>query len=209
MTATMTHRAAVKVADKINQYVTSPKEGLAYKKVVLGIEILLINISKVTIVIAIAALLGVIPQAILTIIGFNVLRRTASGIHATTSYGCVITSTILMVVIPFFTWGISLPRIATAAVFALILLAIYKYAPMDTKARPLIGAKKRAKLKRMSMVSCLILATLLIISPFGEINFMVTLGAVYATIFILPITYKLLRREVNNYEQYESKQQDC
>ncbi|MCL1864022.1 MAG: accessory gene regulator B family protein [Defluviitaleaceae bacterium] len=208
MTATMTHRAAVVVAHKINQHMTTPKEGVAFKKIVLGVEILFINISKLTILVALAAILGVLPQTILALIGFNALRCTAAGVHAESKYGCIITSTILMVIVPFFTWGIYIPRSATVIIFALIFIAMWKYAPMDTKSRPLLGQKKREMLKLVSMVTSVVIAAFLIVSPFQEANFMVILGAVYATVAILPATYKLLNREVNNYEKYEHNKQN-
>jgi len=209
MTATLSHRVAVRLADKLNRYSTIPKESLAYKKRVLGAEIFFLNIFRGAVIIGVAAILGVIPQALLALVGFNILRRTAAGIHAISKYGCVITSTLLMVFVPYFTWGTSIPRLATVAVFGLILLAMWRYAPMDTKSRPLLGAKKRARLKRLSVMACAILGTALVVSPFGEVNFMVTLGAIYSTIFILPITYKLLGREVNNYERYEHGSENC
>jgi accessory gene regulator B len=206
MAATLTHRAAVKIADKLNQY--APKEGLAYKKVILGTELFLINIFKAIAVFVIAAYLGVVFQALLVLLGFNILRRTAAGIHAETSIGCTLTSIMLAVLIPYFTWGMSVPRPAIAAIFALIFAAMWRYAPMDTKARPLIGAEKRKKLKRKSIITCLLLGAALTANPIAEISLMVTLGAMYSTILILPLTYKLFNRETENYEKFEFGQQN-
>lgn len=206
MENTLTHRLAVRFADILNQYV--PKEGLAYRKVVLGSEVILINISKLTIIFVIAAFLKMAPQTLFVLIGFNVLRQTAFGLHALTSTGCTITSITVFIIIPYFLQGVGLSSIAVALIFILIFVAMYLYAPADTKARPIIGAKKRQMLKRKTMISCMALAVILIALPYhlNDIKLMFTLGAIYATISILPITYKILRRECENYERYEQAQ---
>jgi len=206
MAATITHRAAVRIADELNRY--APKEGLAYKKVVLGTELFLINIFKAIAVFAVAMYLGVVIQALLVLLGFNILRRTAAGVHAETSIGCTLTSIVLAVLIPYFIWGMSIPRLGIAAIFVLIFTAMWRYAPMDTKARPLIGAEKRKKLKRKSIIASLLLGAVLVANPVTEISLMVTLGAMYSTILILPLTYKLFNRETENYEKFELGQQN-
>ena len=199
--STISHRMAVKAADTLNKYV--PKEGVAYHKVVLGAEVWIMNISKMSIIFTIAWFLDVLFPALLIMGGFFALRRTAFGVHALTSTGCTITSLVLMVAVPYFTWGFSVHRMVVVAVFALIFIAMWQYAPMDTAARPLVGANKRKRLKRQSIIACLVMAVVLVINPFSEITFMLMIGAMYSAVLILPITYKVLKREIANYERYE------
>jgi accessory gene regulator B len=192
---------AVGIADVLNRY--EPKEGLAYKKVVLGAEIVLMNVSKMAIVLLLSVLMGVVPQTLLTLIGFNVLRRSAFGIHALTSIGCTLASLVMFVGIPFFLREVRVTSLTVAIVFVFIFAAMYLYAPADTKARPILGEKTRIRLKKRSITSCAVLGGVLVLIPSGEIKFMVTLGALYSALFVLPATYRILKREVNNYEKYE------
>jgi accessory gene regulator B len=200
MKKNLTHRIAVKIADSLNKY--SPKEGIAYKKIVYGTEVILINIIKTTIIMTVAAILGVLPQTIFVMLGFNALRQTAFGVHALTNIGCILSSIVLFVLAPFLLRGFEATPLMIAIVFAFILAAMCLYAPADTKARPLVNAKQRKRFKKISIAICLVLAVVLMLSPFREINLVVMLGATYSAVFVLPITYKLLKREVNNYERY-------
>jgi len=200
MKKTLTNKVAIKIADALNKH--SPKEGIAYKKIVYGTEVILINVSKIIIIMAVAAAFGVVPQTLFALIGFNALRQTAFGVHALTNIGCVLSSIVMFVLTPFMLRGFAATPLMIAVVFSLILVAMCLYAPADTKARPLVNAKRRKKFKKISIVICLIMTVALMISPFREVNFIVMLGASYSAIFVLPITYKLLKRESNNYERY-------
>ena len=210
MSTTISRRLAVKLADELNR--RHPKNELAYKKIVLGAEIIFLNISKLAILAACAFVLGVFVQTILVMIGFNILRRTAFGVHSKSSNVCSVASIGMFVLVPFLLnlisaspHGMFAPPYIIAPVYVLILAAMYLYAPADTAAQPLIGEKKRKRLKKRSIISCLVLTAVLLISPYYEINFMVMLGSIYSAVFILPITYTLLRRERDNYKKYEVK----
>ncbi len=165
----------------------------------------MINISKALIVFVPSLILGILPQTLCVFIGFNAIRITSFGLHALTSIGCSVCSITMFTVIPYLLKDIQVPSYIVAGVGAAALLAIFKYSPADTKARPIIGIKKRKRLKKISLVTCVVLFSALTALPYGGIKAMVILGAFYEIIFILPITYKILRREVRNYEKYERK----
>lgn len=201
MAQTLAHSLSIKLADTLNQYVY--KEGLEYKKVVLGAEVIIINVSKSIVVFALSLCLGVWVQTLLALIGFNLLRRTAFGVHALSSIGCTLSSCCLFVAIPYFIKDFSINNYTIAIIFLFTLIALFFFAPADTEARPLIGAGKRSKLKRTSLLVCFVLMILLLCLPYADIKLMATWGAVVEAIFILPITYKVLGRRRNNYGEYE------
>lgn len=201
MESTLTHRISVRLADELNKYVY--REGLEYKKVVLGAEIILMNLSKLAVIFALSVLLGVFKETVLTLIGFNVLRRSAFGLHALSSTKCIVTTIVLFIVVPYFIRGYVLHNFIVFLIFTGILAALYLYAPSDTEARPILGAKKRAKLKKTAMISGIILMLAVLAIPYNDIKLMVTLGAVYEAVFVLPITYIILKRRRNNYESFD------
>lgn len=195
------HRFAVRVADWLNTY--AYKEGLAYKKVVLGFELMFMNVTKLVVIFLLSALLGVIPQTLLVLVGFNVIRRTAFGVHALSSLGCTVVSVVMFVAIPFVIRGTPLPLYVIAAALAFVVVSVCLFAPADTEARPIIGADKRKKLRVHSIIAALLLTAVVLALPYDEVKNMVTLGAVYEAVFILPITYLTLGRRRNNYARYE------
>lgn len=195
------HSYSVSIADTLNRYVN--KEGLEYKKMVLGAEILLINVTKLLAVYALSCFLGLIPLTVSAMLGYGLIRRFAFGLHAKSSNLCTLASILMFVAAPYFLKGLVLSNGVVLCLFTLVLTALYLYAPADTESRPIIGVKRRARLRKSALLSggAVMLAALLI--PISAIKIMVTLGAVYEAIFILPLTYKILKRSWKNYEKYQ------
>lgn len=81
-----------------------------------------------------------------------------------------------------------------------------RYVP-DTAARPILGKKKRAKLKKKAAIASGFVLSLALILRFtlnDQIFYsLVALGAMYAVVSVLPVTYMLLGRSMNNFEKFE------
>ncbi|MCL1877862.1 MAG: accessory gene regulator B family protein, partial [Defluviitaleaceae bacterium] len=84
-------------------------------------------------------------------------------------------------------------------------LCLVLYAPADTKARPLIGKQLRDSFKRKAVFCGFLLMGVALLIPNGNVKFLLSVGAAYQTICILPLTYKILKRSVKNYEAYEQR----
>jgi len=201
MESKLTRAAAERLARKINRYTN--KEGIELEKMVLGSEILLINVSKIIIIYSLAALLGILTQTFVTHAAFALIKRYSFGLHALNSTVCTLVSCAIFVGIPLLLYDVYINNYIVAAAFAAVIIILYQYAPADTKARPLIGVRLRAQLKRRAVVCGLILATMALIIPNESIKLFLVLGAVYQSISILPLTYKILKRSERNYEIYE------
>lgn len=201
MNNALSHRFAVRVADWLNTYVY--KEGLAYKKVVLGCELLFMNITKLAVILFISALLGIIPQTLLALVGFNVIRRTAFGAHGLSDFSCSTVSKVIFVFFPYIMRDMVLPLYVIAPALMFVVVSVYLFAPADTEARPIIGADKRKKMRIHSVAAALLLTTVVLVLPYNVVKNMVTWGAFCEAIFILPLTYYALGRRRNNYARYE------
>ena len=195
------HISATKLALWFNRYVG--KEGLEFQKLVLGIEILIINVSKFIIMYTLAALLGTLWQTAILHIAYIPIKRYSFGLHALNSTVCTIVSCSMFVLMPWLLRGAGISNIAVIAAFAPIIVCFYRYAPADTKYRPLVGAKLRKELKLKAVVCGIALMAIALLIPNPHIKLLLTLGAVYQCIAILPLTYKLLKRSERNYETYE------
>jgi len=200
----MVHSVAIILTGLLNRYIG--KEGIELKKIALGMEVALINITKMAVVYLLALALGVVFQTFVVHFSFYMVKRYSFGLHAASSTVCSLVSSFLLAVVPWVLvriMEVGIGNLTVLVAFVPILLCLYLYAPADTKARPLVGVMHRAKLKKKAMVCGFIIIVITLLVPNYEIKFLLTLGAVYQCILILPLTYKILKRSAKNYEKYE------
>jgi len=197
----LVHKCALGLASKLNLYIG--KEGLNYKKMVLGTEIVLINISKLVVVYLLATMFGVIFYTAIMHFAYVAIKRFSFGLHALNSTVCTIVSCTLFVAVPWILQGAGIGNIVVFVIFVAVILCLTKYAPSDTKARPLVGKALRARLRKKAVICGVVLLMVALAVPNGEIKLLLTLGAVFQCASILPITYQILKRSERNYESYE------
>ena len=196
-----THSIAVSWANNLNRRVN--KEGIDFQKMVLGLEILLHNIPKLILVVVVAAGLGILLQSLITMATFACLRRYIGGLHAKNGIRCTIMSLVMFVAIPFSMQAVYIDRITLSIFFLLSSLVLYGYSPADTESRPIIGKIKRKRLKIKSITACFFLFLTALVLQNKAFYVLIVLGVTYGVIAILPITYTILGRSVNNYEKHE------
>lgn len=201
MKTDMLHTLAESWASSLNRY--AKKEGIELQKMILGMEILLHNIPKLILMIFLAHFAGILSQTIAAWLPFAFIRRYAAGLHAKNSITCTIATLLMFVAVPLALQDVYISQAIFLAVFAVLGIGLYKYAPADTAARPIIGKAKRARLKRQSAIACATLPILTLMLRLEAFYVYVAIGAVFAVLCVLPLTYKLLGRSVNNYEQHE------
>ena len=197
----MIRAAAKRLALWINRYAN--KEGLEFDKLKLGAEIFLISVSKYIIIYSLAVWLGVLPQTFATHVAYGLIKRYSFGLHALNSTVCTVVSCIMFVFIPLLLTDLRVNNYMVVIVFAVVIGILYRYAPADTEARPLIGSRLRKELNRKAVTCGVVVGTAAFLIPSESIRLLLMLGAVYQSISILPLTYKILRRSERNYESYE------
>lgn len=195
------HLVSLHFAKRLNKHIN--KDGLEFLKLVLGIETFIVNVSKLIVVYALSTLLGIFVETLTVHFAFILIKRYSFGLHALNSTICTICSVFMFVLLPYMLTGVEIGNHIVIPMFALIILALYKYAPADTKARPLIGQKNRAAFKRKAVACGVVLLFVALLTPSGYAKTLLTMGAVYQSISILPFTYKILKRSERNYEAYE------
>ena len=185
--------------------VYAKKEGLEYEKLKLGIEIFIINISKIFLMILVASSVGTIKGTFTIFFAFGMLRTYSFGLHANTSLKCTIVSLIIFVFTPYIIHlqELYVTNSLICIAFIFIIFLLYKYAPADTEARPILGTENRRRLKNNSLTIALFIFTLCFLIQDAEIKTLLFFGMVFQTVSILPITYKILKRRLNNYENFE------
>ena len=167
-----------------------------------GLETIYIFITKLLFITIISLFLGITKEMYIFIFFYSILRKYASGLHLSTSIGCTIVSTIILLTIPYLAILIKI-NMPTRIIIALICTIIFAiYSPADTYRKPIINGEKRRRLKFKSISVCIIYIFLtFIISDIFLLN-CITLSISLQSLLIIPVTYKFFKQPYNNYKEY-------
>jgi accessory gene regulator B len=168
-----------------------------------GLEGLYLTITKMIFIFILSYLLGLLKETMLMLIFFNVLRTTAFGLHASKSWMCWISSTILFILFPVVAKYVTIPFYLKLGLGILGIILISLFAPADTVKHPLINKKKRRIWKILSILDCSILVTISLIIKNDVIANLIIFGVYTEILLINPLSYKLFKLKYNNYKNYE------
>ena len=160
-----------------------------------GLHLLIGEIPKTFIFIAIAAILGVLKEFFITVIVIFPYRAVSGGFHLKTHFGCILCTSFCYCGIPYvskvinFTEPVKLSLIILTWIFGMIMCKLY--APADTENVPILRKKDR-KLDRI--LSYIILTVTLIIGGLinnNTISNIIILGMLIQSMMISRIAYKI------------------
>ena len=161
-----------------------------------------LTISKMLIIIPIAIILNVFKELLILLLAFNLIREQAHGLHATKSWICLLSSTLVFIGIPLIAKSIIIPFIYKIIISIIGLILIGIYAPADTKKAPIIKKEKRKKLKIKSIIYTIFLIILSLIIKNSTISNLIIFSIWLEVILILPLTYRIFHLSYNNYIEY-------
>lgn len=167
-----------------------------------GFECIYILITKGIIVFSFAYILGILKYTLFFSLTFGIIRTFACGLHASKSWICTISSLLIFIIIPFLCKILVINKIIRFILMLFMAVLIIKYAPADTKKRPIINKKKRKIYKVISASLALIYISLTFILKNNFILNSLLFSLLLETIMILPITYKIFKLPYNNYINY-------
>ena len=167
-----------------------------------NLEAFYLTVTKMLVSIPTAIILGVIKELLLLLLFFNILREQAHGLHATKSWICLVSSTLIFVGVPFISKIITIPFIIKIILDILGLLLIALYAPADTVKAPIIKAERRKKYKIKSIIYTIFLIILSLIIKNTVVTNLIIFAIWIEVFLILPITYKIFHLSYNNYIEY-------
>lgn len=203
-----------KMIDKITEFLTNkirkemPDVNDERAEVInFGLQILLGEVPKIFIMLAIAYLLGVFKLSLITFLILIPYRGFSGGFHLKTHIGCIISTctfycgTALLakyIVLGSITKYVS---IILLAIFGIIMIKLY--APADTEDVPIISPKIRKQKQILSYISFII--GLLIASLINNniISNIIIFGYLMQTCMITRLAYKLTNNKYG-YEVYEN-----
>jgi len=167
-----------------------------------GLEAIYMTITKTVVIFTISIILDIFIEMFLLLLFFNILRTTGFGLHATKSWICLLSSTLIFIFLPFISKIIYIPIFIKSILGVIAIILIFIYAPADTIKRPIINKNRRAIYKSLTTISCIILTLTSIIIKDNTISNLIIFGVYTEVILILPITYKIFGLSYNNYLNY-------
>ena len=172
------------------------KEKLAY-----GLEGIYLTITKMVIILLIALLLGFLKEFIIALILFNIIRFPGFGFHASKSIVCLISSTVLILGLPYLFSNIVIPLNIKIILCIVSIITFIIFAPADTHKRPLTNKKKRTIRKICTCLLALIYSAIVIIFNNYEISNLLLAALVIETVLVSPIMYLLFGESYINYKK--------
>lgn len=178
------------------------------KEIEYGLVSIYLTISKLIIISIIAMMLGIFKEMLIFTLFFNIMRMPAFGLHATKSWICLISSTIIFILIPFTCINLSISLYLKAVICCICIILMFKNAPSDTYKRPIISRKKREIYKILSTLLSIIFSFGCILIKNEFISNCLMFAIILENCLISPYIYKLFKLPYNNYITYLNKHPD-
>lgn len=170
-----------------------------------GLQLMLGEIPKTLIIIALAAVLHVLDLTILTLVVMLPYRTTSGGVHLHTHIGCIIATSVFYIgnaiMSKYIVLNALYQYVITAIVWVFSMIMIKLYAPADTEAVPILRAKERKIKKILSYIimSVTLIASLVIKNT--AISNILLFGVLLQTITITRFMYKITGNKYG-YDEY-------
>lgn len=142
-----------------------------------GALILLLKILGISFVIIFGFIFGVILEALAFYFTVSILRKYSGGVHATSPTRCIIIGTFIAVVVPILINEVDKNLQLNLFIFMGIIIlifcyyTIFKLAPVDSPAKPIVNIEMRKQLKNQSMLTMFIMSILLVLLIMLYINY--------------------------------------
>ena len=167
-----------------------------------GLTGLYLTISKLIIIVLLSIILGIFKEMITFLLIYNILRMPSFGIHATKSWICLISSSIIFIGFPILCINVKLSILIKIIIGIIGCILMFKNSPADTKKRPIVNPKRRLTYKIISTTLAIIYVTFSIITRNNFISNCLIFGLVLQNTLISPLTYKLFKQPYNNYKEF-------
>lgn len=169
------------------------------KEIEYGLVGIYLTLEKLIIIAIVAAILGIFKEMVIYILLYNVLRIPSFGLHATKSWICLLSSTILFIGIPYLCIFLSIPITLKIIIGIIGTCFMFKNAPADTKKRPIVNKKRRMIYKFISTILTILFSLLAILIKDNYISNCLIFSIIMQNCMISPIVYRIFKLPYNNY----------
>lgn len=177
-----------------------------------GLQIIIGEIPKMFITLAVAYLLGVLKLTLIMVILLLPYRAFSGGFHLKTHIGCIVSTTIYYCGVAKISEYIFLYNptklifILSVWIFGVIMISLY--APADTENVPILRKKERKQKKILSYISFTLGLIVAAIITNNSVANILILGSLLQSIMITPVAYKLTNNKYG-YKVYREGEIIC
>lgn len=193
-----------RIVDKLIQFVTTSKklDDIKIEELRYGLSSIYSTYSKLIVITLIALVLNIFKEYLLFLIFYNIIRTFSFGLHATKSWICWISSTIIFLGMPILSSHLMIPIVVKILLGSLLIIQFYMNAPADTYKRPIISKNRRLFFKYASTLITFIYMLVCVVTKNNLLSNILFLSTLVQAIIISPYTYKLFNLPFNNYKNY-------
>ena len=170
-----------------------------------GLQLVFGEIPKIFIMAGIAWALGIFKWTLITFALMLPYRMYSGGFHLKTHIGCIIGTSLMYTgnafISQFAVISIHYKIILACFIWLFAIIMIYKYAPADTEDVPVISKRERKKRRNISYLIVTIMLITSCLVPNNMISNILLFGALFQTITITRVAYKITRNKYG-YEEY-------
>ncbi|SFU60611.1 accessory gene regulator B [Clostridium sp. DSM 8431] len=166
-----------------------------------GIKVIVSNFFKIVILFVTAYLLGIFKYTLLALCSFAFLRTFACGVHANSTFQCIIMNFILFIGNVYTSIFHPLNNKLLFLFFLISIIILMLYAPADTAERPLISKSLRKSLKIISLISAIILFIICHFINNSICQTIIIYSMLLESLSVMPLFYKLLGKSYRNYSK--------
>lgn len=174
--------------------------------IIYGLQIIIGEIPKIFITLAIAYLFGVLKLTFITLIALVPFRVCSGGFHLKTHLGCIISTTLYYVGIPLFAKYIIISQnveyILALVIWIFGMIMVKLYAPADTENIPILQKSERKQKQILSFLMLTVGIIAAIIIKDSTISNMLLFGNLIQSMMITKLAYRLTGSKYG-YEVYQ------
>lgn len=175
------------------------------KEIEYGLLSLYLTFSKIFIILILSFILNIFREVVIFLFVYNIIRMPSFGLHATKSWMCLVSSTIIFIGCPYLCNIITINTTIRFLIGIVCVLLMFLHSPADTHKRPIVNPKRRLVYKLLSTLTASIFV---MISLFTKDNFLANtfiISLVVQCFMISPLIYRLFKLPYNNYKNYVLK----
>lgn len=169
-----------------------------------GLVSIYLSVTKAIFIFSLAWVLGIIGEVIVFTIIYNVIRSTSFGLHATKSWICLLSSTLIFISVPYLCTFISFNMYHKLLLGSICSVLIYKNSPADTDKRPIVSLKRRRVYQLLSTLIAIFYTILSMIVTNNFIENSLIFSLIAQCFVISPYVYRFFHLPYDNYKRYHS-----
>lgn len=169
------------------------------KEIKYGLEGIYLTFSKMIIIFGLSIILGIFKEVIIYMLIYNIIRMPSFGLHATKSWICLLSSTILFIGIPYLCTILTIPMVVKSIICIVGICLMFKNSPADTKKRPIVNKKRRESYKIISTLLTIVFSFISILIKDNFISNCLIFSIIMQNCIISPTVYKIFKLPYNNY----------